>query len=214
MSRLRLNAVATPSAPATDKSELFLDSSDEILTWIDDQGSVRKVAQGALDSEIANSAAINTTETIIVGGLNGARIKANQLKVGTTIRATLQGTCTSTAANASTWRIRFGTNGTTADTAIATAANSVAATSGTNIPFEAQLVMTVRTVGASGSISGYLKLINTGVTGISAVTAQVVQFTVAAINTTVDSWLSVTYQAAATTTTSTFQNAFIEVVKI
>ena len=214
MSRLRLNAVATPSAPASDKAELYLDSADEVLTWIDDQGSPRKLAQNALDAEVAASGAINTTETIIVGGLNQVRIKANQLKVGTVIRVTLQGTCTSTAANASTWRIRFGTNGTTADTAVFTAANSVAATSGTAIPFEATLVLTVRTIGASGTLSGYLKLVNTGVTGISAVTAQVVQATVASINTTVDSWLSVTYQAAATTTTSTFQNAFIEVPKI
>ena len=214
MSRLRLNAVAAPSAPASDKAELYLASTDETLTWIDDQGSIRGIAQNSPASIVANSAAINNVETIVVGGLNQVRIKANQLKVGTTIRATLQGTCTSTAANASTWRVRIGTNGTTADTQVGSAANSVAAASGTNIPFEATLVLTVRSIGASATISGYLKLINTGVTGISAVTAQVVEFTTGAFNSTVDNWLSFTYVSAATTTTSTFKNAFIEIVKV
>jgi hypothetical protein len=41
-----------------------------------------------------------------------------------------------------------------------------------------------------------------------------VQVTASAFNSTVDNWLSFTYVSAATTTTSTFQIAFVEVVKI
>lgn len=214
MSQLSLAKVATPSTPAADKATVYLDTTNETLNYLDDTGQVRVIGHNALASIVATSGAINTTETIIVGGLNNIRIKANSLKVGTLLRFTLQGTCTSTAANASTWKLRFGTAGTTSDAAIVTAANSVAAASGTNIPFVAELVMTVRTIGAAATCSGYLRLINTGVTGISAVESQTVAATVAAFDTTVDNWIEATYVAAATTTTSTFQNAFAEMVKI
>jgi hypothetical protein len=214
MSQINVVKTATPAVPSADGASIFLDTTTEQLAYIDDTGQVRMLGHNAMAAIVANSGAINTTETIIVGGLNAVQFKANSLKIGTTIRATLQGTCTSTVANASTWRARLGTAGTTADGAIATMANSVAATSGTNIPFRAEIVLTVRTIGAAATLSGYLLLSNTGVTGISAVTVQVVEATVAAFNSTVDNWLSFTYQAAAATTTSTFKNAAIELVKI
>ena len=214
MADILLDVQSVPVTPSTGQAVMYVDITDKIQKLIDDAGTVRAFAQNAPCSIVAASAAINTTETIIVGGLNNCKIYANQLKVGTAIRATLEGTCTSSAANASTWRFRFGTAGTTADGVLGSAANSVAATSGTAIPFEAQLTLTVRTIGATGTIAGYLKLINTGVTGISAVATQVVALTPTAIDTTVDNWLSVTYVAAATTTTCTFQNAVIEIVKI
>lgn len=208
------NKEATPSTPAADKAHVFLDTTTEAMAYVDDAGAVRVLAQNAPCGITATSGAINNVETIIVGGLNNCRIKANQLKVGTIIRATLQGTCTSSAANASTWRFRLGTAGTTADGVIGSAANSVAAASGTNIPFTCEMVMTVRTIGASATLVGYMELRNTGVTGISAVTVQTVELTASAFDSTVDNWLSVTYVAAASTTTSTFKNAFIEIVKI
>lgn len=214
MSRLVLVGGSAPSAPAATKTSLYCDSADSVLKVIDSASTIRALAQNALHSATGATGAINTTETIITGGLNNARIYANQLKVGSTIRAILQGTCTSTVANASTWKFRLGTAGTTSDAAIMTAANSVAAASGTTIPFEATLMLTVRTIGASATAMGYLKLINTGVTGISAVAEQVVQGTMAAFDSTVNNWLSATYVSAATTTTSTFQVASIEVVKI
>lgn len=209
-----LNKEATPATPASDKAHFYQDTTTEQAAYIDDTGQIRILGQDALASIVATSGAINTSETIIVGGLNVIRLKANSLKVGSVISATLQGTCTSSAANASTWRLRIGTAGTTADGAVFTAANSVAAASGTNIPFVAQLTMTVRTIGAAATLSGYLELRNTGVTGISAVTVQTVAATVAAFNSTVDNWLSATYVAAAATTTSTFQNAFVQLIKI
>lgn len=214
MADIFLAVQSAPTTPAAGNAILYVDTADKILKGIDDAGTIRTYAQNAPHAIVAASGAINTTETIIAGGLNNTRIYANQLKVGTTIRATLQGTCTTTVGNASTWKLRLGTSGTTSDGAIFTAANSVAGTTGTTIPFEAQLVMTIRTIGASATLSGYLKLISTGATGISAVTAQIVQATAASFDSTVDNWLSATYVSAATTTTSTFQNAMIEVVKI
>lgn len=161
----------------------------------------------------ATSAGLNTTETIVVGGLNNAKVSGNTLKVGSTFRVVLQGTCTATVGNASTFRVRFGTTGTTADTAIGAATTAASAAAGTAIPFKVEIVFTVRTVGAAGTISGKLALTNQGTTGIATVVSQTFSLTVAALDTTVDNWLSVTYQSAAATTTATFQDASIEVVK-
>ena len=207
-------ARATPSTPATNNAQLFQDSADKLWKQIDDGGAVRAVGQNAVTAITATSGAISNTETIIVGGLNNCRIYANSLKVGTTIRATIEGTCTTTVANASTWRFRIGTAGTTSDGVVMSAANSVAGTTGTNIPFEAQLFATVRAIGASANVQGYLKLGSTGVTGLSAVTWQVVEGTFTNFDSTVANWLSVTYVSAAATTACTFRNAVIEIVKI
>lgn len=211
---LLLNKEATPATPGSDKGHVFVDTTTESLAHIDDTGAVRILGQNAPTVITATSSGISNTETIVVGGLNNCRIKANQLKVGTTIRATLVGTCTSTAANASTWRFRMGTAGTTSDGVIGSAATSVAAASGTNIPFVCEMVLTVRTIGGTAALVGYVELRNTGVTGVSAVTVQTVILTPSTWDSTVDNWLSVTYVAAANTTTCTFQNAFIEIVKI
>lgn len=211
---LLLNKVAAPSTPASDKAHVYLDSTEETVRCKDDTGTIRTFACNALCSITSTSSGISNTETIIVGGLNNCRIYANMLKVGTVIRATLEGTCTSTAANASTFRFRLGTAGTTSDGVIGSAATNVAATSGTNIPFKCEMVLTVRTIGGSATLAGYCTLINTGTTGISAVESQTVDLTATAFDSTVDNWLEVTYVAAASTTTSTFKNAFIEVVKI
>jgi hypothetical protein len=179
----------------------------------------RKVTQSDRVADIAAvttaaSSAINTTETIVVGGLSNAKVAAHTLKVGTTIRVLLRGTCTASAARVSTFRIRFGVAGTTSDGAIATAATAASPTTGTAIPFVVEILFTVRTVGATGTIAGTFSLVNQGVTGISATETQVIALTAAAIDTTVDSWISATYVSATTATcTCTFQNGIIEVVK-
>jgi len=52
---------------------------------------------GGIDSITAATAAINTTETIVVGGAGSgtrAYIPANTLKAGAVVRITLEGTCT------------------------------------------------------------------------------------------------------------------------
>lgn len=156
---------------------------------------------------IAASAAISITQTIIVQ----IPVPPGAINPGTTYRATLWGTCTSTAANASTFRVLFGTNGTTADTVIGSGAVT-AVTSGTAIPFKAEIEFTFRTIGATGSIYGFLGIRNTGVTGINANDSFNIALTVANANTTANNFLSFSYQSAAATTACTFQNAWIECV--
>ena len=159
---------------------------------------------------VTGSSGINTTETVIV---KTAALAANRLAAGTTIRITWMGTCTSTAANVSTFAVRIGTAGTTSDGLMQSAATAVAATSGTAIPFKAVLEITIRTAGSSATSHGFLTLIQTGVTGIAAQTTQVILPTFTNFNsTTASNIISATYKSAASTTTCTFQDAIIEFI--
>jgi hypothetical protein len=156
--------------------------------------------------------AINTTETVLCSAPVGPG-----LLVGTTLRATLLGTCTASAAGTSTITVRAGTAGTTADASIGTAAITSAAT-GTTIPFELIITFTVEAIGATGSITGALRILNgtsatTGITGI--VVAQVfnlVLTTTATLVTNQANIISITYKSSATTCTCTFANAILETI--
>jgi hypothetical protein len=169
------------------------------------------VADGpGVASITAASSAINTTETLLV---KTPALDVNRLKVGTVIRVTLIGTCTSTVGNTSTFALRLGTAGTVSDGTIATGTVTAAA-SGTTIPFKVSYELTVRTIGTAGTGFATFTVENTGVTGVAAVNTTVVNATMSAFNTqTSGNILSATYKSAATTTTSTFQQAFIEVVQ-
>jgi hypothetical protein len=161
---------------------------------------------------VADSSAINTTETIVV---KTPALAASRLIPGTHVRFTLVGTCTTTAANVSTFTLRMGTNGTTADTAIATPVTSVAGTTGTSIPFKVVLDFTVRTASATGTGFVTLQLDSQGTTGITATqTPNFILPTMSTFNTTTASnILSLSYKSAATTTTSTFKQAVIEFIQ-
>jgi hypothetical protein len=156
----------------------------------------------------ATTAAINTTETVLV---KTPALTASRLVAGTVFRVTLIGTCTSSVANASTFAVRYGTNGTTGDALLATFTTPTAGTLATNVPFRAVIEITILTTGASATSYGAIQI--TTQTGgiIGAVTAATGIPTMTAINTTTaNAILSVTYKSAATTTTSTFQEAFTE----
>ena len=156
----------------------------------------------------AVTAAINTTET----KLTSFALPANFMAAGTTFRVTVFGTCTTTAAGTSNIRVRLGTAGTSAD-AIVAAVTCTAATSGTNIPFSATLLVTIRTAGTGGTAGGSGTLTNNGTTGIVSTGYNVTTPTSGvAVNTTVANTIQVSYQSSATTTTCTFQIAEIEVV--
>jgi hypothetical protein len=161
---------------------------------------------------VADSAAINTTETIIV---KTPALAANRLVAGTHIRITLVGTCTTTAANTSTFTLRMGTLGTTSDTAIATPVTSVAGTTGTSIPFKVVLEFTVRTASATGTGFVSLQLDSQGTTGITATqTPNFILPSMSTFNTTTaNNILSLSYKSAATTTTSTFKQATIQIIQ-
>jgi hypothetical protein len=161
-------------------------------------------------AKTAATAGLNTTETVIAT----APVGTGGLLVGTVYRARLPGTCTATAANASTFTLRYGTTGTTADAAIATAAVTSAAT-GTAVPFDIEIFFTVTNIGSTGAVSGWLRILNgtsatTGITGLVVAQVFVEALTpTSTLNTTLNGIMSVTYKSAATTTTSTFNPGVI-----
>lgn len=174
------------------------------------QIGLRQVKSTGLGSLNAVSAAINITETILASSV----LPANFLTVGAVFEIVVYGTCTSTVANASNIRIRMGTAGTSAD-AIAAVITPTAAATGTAVPFTARFLISIRTIGAAATLAGNGNLNNNGVTGLSNAAVVVGTPTNAvAINTTVANTIQVSYQSAATTTTSTFQLAAIELVKL
>jgi hypothetical protein len=173
---------------------------------------------GKLAIRTAASAALNTTETVILGGsaTSGASIlpiPANSLRVGDLIRIVLPGTCTTTVANISTFAVRIGTAGTVADALLLTAATTVASTTGTATAFRAEINLTVTAIGASAAVLGLLTVTNQSTAvGIIASGACNTVGTPTAFNSTVNNYLSVTYKSAATTTTSTFVGGYVEMV--
>lgn len=173
---------------------------------------------GTRASTVAASAAINTTETLLVrtpllipSSVVGQSL-GGTLQVGSVVRAILFGTCTTTVANTSTITIRAGTLGTTADASVAAITVPAAGTTGTNVPFEIMVQFTVQTLGAAGTAFGSLVYTANAATGLSATNPAVVAFTSATLATTTATWLDVTFVSAATTTTATFQNCTIEVI--
>lgn len=160
-------------------------------------------------SIVADSAAINTTEAIII---KTPALAASRLIAGSHIRITLTGTCTSTVANTSTFTLRWGTNGTTADATVAALVSSVAAVSGTNNGFRSVIDLTIRTIGASATSDAFMELLSDGNIGIVATPNEKFVAGTTFNSTTANGILSVAYKSAATTTTSTFKNAIIEVV--
>ncbi len=161
-------------------------------------------------SIVAATAGINTTETVVI---SGHKLAANRLRAGTVIRITLLGTCTASAARVSTFGLRIGTAGTTADVLVASAATSNSATTGTAIPFKAVFELIIRTTGAAATAHGYCTVSNTGITGISTNQSQIILPTFLTFDSTTEALIiSGTYKTANATCTSTFQDAFIEIV--
>jgi hypothetical protein len=179
---------------------------------VEDTGVYARYNAGAWGYETdvitAASAGINSTETVI----DSIVLPVNALKVGSTILIKASGVCTSTVANASNFRFRIGA--TTLTGAIAAVVTPTAAASGTNVPFSVEMLVTVRAVGVSGTAIGSATLLNNGVTGVSNAAVAVNQVTSpVTIDTTAALRLELTYQAAAATTTCTFHNALIEIVR-
>jgi hypothetical protein len=126
-------------------------------------GWTAKDSEG-IASLTSTSGAIDTTETVI---LSSPALPANRLQAGTVIRVTLLGTCTSTTSpGTGTFRLRWGTAGTTADAALYASPAQSAATSGTNVAFKVIIEDTIRTTGATGTTYGLISIHNDGVTGL------------------------------------------------
>ena len=151
-----------------------------------------------------SAVSISNTDTVVQSLTIGTGLQA-----GDSYEISAYGTCTSTVANLSTFTIRVGTAGSVADTSMGTV-TCTAAASGTNIGFYFNALFTCRTTGAPGTGIANGGVQNAGVTGISSVTNAISGNTATgAITTASANIISLTYQSAAGTTTSSFRNVTI-----
>jgi hypothetical protein len=140
-------------------------------------------------------ATFGATETILYQVL----MPANTLLAGTTIGITAHGLITATSPTLLP-RLRVGTLGTTGDAQVCALSAGAAITSGTGWRIDSSF--TVRTIGSGGTCVGSLHLAATAPTK-SAQTATV------AINTTVQTYLSLTGIGGGTTPVVTLLQAFV-----
>lgn len=161
---------------------------------------------GGLASITSPLGPITTSETAIAS----YAVPANTIAVGTTYRVVAYGTCTSSAANVSNLRIRFGSTGTSSDTSLANLALT-AATSGTNVNFRVEFIITFQSTTAA-EVTAVLN--NNGASGIySAQQAVMNPANTTGLTTTANEVLQFSYSSAASTTASTFYLATVELVK-
>jgi hypothetical protein len=113
---------------------------------------------GGVAAISAVTSGINTPETTIVS----YTVPANTIAAGTTYRVVAYGTCTSSAANVSAAKIRFGSTGTASDTALATF-SVTSATSGSNVAFSVEFYITFQSTTVA-EVTAILH--NNGSTGI------------------------------------------------
>jgi hypothetical protein len=194
--------------------------AQNIAYWLGTTATAGAAASGLRTRTVAASGAINTTETLLLASpLAIPRTDFGQtipgtLQVGTLIRWTIQGTCTDTVANATTFTIRMGTAGTVAgDTSVATFVTSNSGTAGTAVPFTAVITLTVQTLTATGTGTGQM-VINSPATGIigAAISFNVGSASaITALPTTTATFIDLSVSTAATTTTNTIQSVQCEI---
>ncbi len=170
------------------------------------------IVAGGLASFTATSQAATTTEAQIIA----ANIPAYALQVGSTYRITVFGQATVTTANGTTtWTCRIGTASLTG-AAVVSIADATSAV-GTAIAFSFTVLVTIKSIGATGTAVGFLTQTNNGTTGIATTnggTAPSGTAPVAAtVNTTVANIIEFTVKTSATTTLPTIYLATIEAVR-
>lgn len=161
---------------------------------------------GAVAAIVA-AAAIANTETVVTA----YSMPAGSMIAGTSFRIRAFGRLTSGGtAGSSIFRCRIGTTTLTGNIpATLTRANAASVTAA---PFVLEMLVTVRTIGASGSVIGNVSVAG-GVTAAFTVAADIsaISATVA-LDTTAVKRVELTYISGNAGTTATFENATLEVV--
>ncbi len=137
---------------------------------------------------------------------------------GSAFRITAYGTCSSSSADTVTFRVKYGSNGTTADADIATLGTNSAG-AGSNVPFKLEIMLTVYQAASSiGIIETTASLINGGATGTQGVwvnpSAVFSPQQATGLNTSVPSTrLGLSAQTSANSTQLIFQSVTIESIR-
>jgi hypothetical protein len=167
-------------------------------------------AGGGIPGGVADITSPITVNTTTETNLVTYSVPANTIVAGTAYRAKLLGIGTSTAANTNTFNVYWGPNGNNTDTNIGSL-SLTAATTGSNVAFAVELIITFRTTG-SVVVGG--TCIDSGGTGISNAVAKAVSNTVVSgLTTSSNEILTVTWVSGATTTSAVFGQAGTELVK-
>jgi hypothetical protein len=143
---------------------------------------------------------INTPQTLVVG----YSVPANSIAAGTTYRVVAYGTGTSSAANVNSFKVLYNSS------AIATL-SLTAATSGTNIGFHVEFLITFQSTTVSEVTAMYNEGGNTGLYTSTILVMAPANTT--GLTTTGNANLELDYASAASTTTATFDTAIIELVR-
>jgi hypothetical protein len=209
---LKVNGVPVPLANVNDAVP-SADAGYVLGKWLVSAPSVAvelpiPVVEDCVSSTTADSAGINTSETIVG---QTPQYPSNSFVAGTVFHITAWGRTTDTVANASTFKVRIGSGGTTSDAAAVTLTTGASGTSGTNVAFNLDMDITIRGTGSgtSATLTARNKLFS-GNAGIQGATSQSIGSpTLAGFDTTAANFISLTYVSAATTTTSTFEQVTI-----
>jgi hypothetical protein len=214
MSRLIYNNRATtPATPASNVSVAFVSTADNINRMVDSSGVVTPLNNTQVNSYVGTGAAVANTLTKIDAGI---QVGANTLTAGSIIRFTITGSCTSGAgAGTQSFAVKFGSGNVVGDTSIGTILLSVTG-SGSAIPFHAIIEVTIRSIGASGTIYGTFSLLNgdAATTGIYAKASTIQNLgSLQTINTTVTGYFGLAYTSGNAATTTTFQQVVTELIR-
>lgn len=210
MGRLNLATQTIPSTPSSGTADVFINSFDKQLYTYDDAAKLLMLNSGIVGITGNVTVTANAT-TVIVGGTPTAPIGANTIQANVSYRVTIIGSFTGTA-TATAFRIHLGTAGSASDAIILTA--SVTGGVGTSLA-KCVIDMTFRTVGAAGTVSGYLTINQhagaiVGVSAAASGQSVVVGTTTTAPNTTVNNYMTVSILSAAAGSSGTVSNATIE----
>lgn len=162
MSYITVAESNAPATPAAAKVTVYADNTaNPGLRMIDDAGNNRPLVD-VVNTSVASQAPAATTPTYITG--SALAVPVNKLRVGAILRWRFNMTKTGAGVATSTIDVRFGTAGTTADTARLTFTKPA----GTAVIDEGwvEINCTIRTIGATGVVVGQFNMIhNLQITG-------------------------------------------------
>lgn len=199
--------VGLTSAVPVATSPILL-SADGVATTLAASDHLHQTPGGF--ASLVADAAIANTETVVVS----ASLPAGFMKAGTTFRVRALGSLT-TGATGGTAQFRCRVGPTTKLGAVVGNASQVNANSVSAAPFELEMLITIRTVGASGATMG--------VATVKAQTAAPIAFTskdtivlsgAPTVDTTIVNLIELTYISGNAGSTATFKVAELEVVKM
>lgn len=182
MADILIDNQSVPTAPASGKSILFVETGGKRLTMKDDAGRTYTMPGGIRNWNTADVVA-SAADTYLTGSALSVPTGLS-LQVGTTMKWRIYMTKTAAGTAAPTWIVRVGTAGTTADTARLTFTGP-AQTAAVDTGF-VEITAILRNVGASGVLVGGLILNhNLATTGFANVGSPTLQVTSVGFDTTV-----------------------------